>query len=44
MKEAISLAPYKTVVVDSNLFKYLEKYSGIYFNIFHTIFSYITSR
>ena len=27
MKEAISLAPYKTVVVDSNLFKYLEKYS-----------------
>ena len=28
MKEAISLAPYKTVVVDSNLFKYLEKYSS----------------
>ena len=27
MKEAISLAPYKTVLEDSNLFKYLEKYS-----------------
>lgn len=26
IKESISLAKYKTVVVDSNLFKYLEKY------------------
>lgn len=27
IKESISLAKYKTVVVDSNLFKYLEKYN-----------------
>ena len=27
MKEAISLAPYKTVVVDNDMFKYLEKYN-----------------
>lgn len=27
IKEAISLAPYKTIVVDNNMFKYLEKYN-----------------
>lgn len=27
MKEAISLAPYKTIVVDNDMFKYLEKYN-----------------
>ena len=27
MKESISLAPYKTIVVDNDMFKYLEKYN-----------------
>ena len=27
IKEAISLAPYKTIVVDNDMFKYLEKYN-----------------